>query len=132
MMFLLELWSKNFYERKNKSFFLKYHCSDEHELDECKVDDATKKILLNNIRRRLTPQAVKCRAGRKENKFSLIILLFDWYLDVEVACYGYEGVDAVKAALREGLNASTEEMPVKVRNHSIRWVRKDKRCVDLD
>jgi translation initiation factor 2 alpha subunit (eIF-2alpha) len=36
-------------------------------------------------------------------------------LDVEVACYGYEGVDAVKAALREGLNASTEEMPVKVR-----------------
>ena len=35
-------------------------------------------------------------------------------VDVEVACYGYEGVDAVKAALREGLNASTEEMPVKV------------------
>lgn len=35
-------------------------------------------------------------------------------LDVEVACYGYEGVDAVKAALREGLSASTEEMPVKV------------------
>ncbi len=34
---------------------------------------------------------------------------------MEVACYGYEGVDAVKAALREGLNASTEEMPVKVR-----------------
>jgi len=54
------------------------------------------KFLLNNIRRRLTPQAVKCRA------------------DVEVACYGYEGVDAVKAALREGLNASTEEMPVKI------------------
>jgi translation initiation factor 2 alpha subunit (eIF-2alpha) len=27
----------------------------------------------------------------------------------------YEGVDAVKAALKEGLNASTEEMPVKVK-----------------
>lgn len=70
--------------------------NDEHELDDCKVDAETKKILLNNIRRRLTPQAVKCRS------------------DVEVACYGYEGVDAVKAALREGLKASTEEMPVKI------------------
>jgi translation initiation factor 2 subunit 1 len=39
-----------------------------------------------------------------------------FYLDVEVACYGYEGVDAVKAALREGLKASTEEMPVKVKD----------------
>ncbi len=38
--------------------------SDEHELDDCKVDEETRKILLNNIRRRLTPQAVKCRAGR--------------------------------------------------------------------
>jgi translation initiation factor 2 subunit 1 len=42
------------------------------------------------------------------------IYSFYLYLDVEVACYGYEGVDAVKAALREGLTASTEEMPVKV------------------
>ena len=32
-----------------------------------------------------------------------------------MACYGYEGVDAVKAALKEGLSASTEEMPVKVK-----------------
>lgn len=40
--------------------------------------------------------------------------MFYLHLDVEVACYGYEGVDAVKAALREGLSASTEEMPVKV------------------
>jgi translation initiation factor 2 subunit 1 len=37
--------------------------SDEQVLDDCKVDEATRKILLNNIRRRLTPQAVKCRAG---------------------------------------------------------------------
>jgi hypothetical protein len=38
--------------------------SDEHEIDECQVDENTKKILMNNIRRRLTPQAVKCRAGK--------------------------------------------------------------------
>jgi len=37
-----------------------------------------------------------------------------FYLDIEVACYGYEGVDAVKAALKEGLKMSTDEMPVKV------------------
>lgn len=35
-------------------------------------------------------------------------------LDIEVACYGYEGIDAVKEALRAGLNCSTENMPIKV------------------
>lgn len=35
-------------------------------------------------------------------------------LDIEVACYGYEGIDAVKEALRAGLNCSTETMPIKV------------------
>lgn len=31
-----------------------------------------------------------------------------------MACYGYEGIDAVKEALRAGLNCSTETMPIKV------------------
>ena len=44
----------------------------------------------------MTPQAVKVRS------------------DIEVACYAYEGIDAVKAALKEGLKFSTEELPVKV------------------
>lgn len=35
-------------------------------------------------------------------------------LDIEVACYHYEGIDAVKAALKKGLEVSTEDMPVKV------------------
>lgn len=34
--------------------------------------------------------------------------------DIEVACYGYEGIDAVKDALRAGLSCSTEAMPIKV------------------
>ena len=34
--------------------------------------------------------------------------------DIEVACYGYEGIDAVKDALRAGLGCSTEAMPIKV------------------
>lgn len=34
--------------------------------------------------------------------------------DIEVACYGYDGIDAVKDALRAGLSCSTEVMPIKV------------------
>ncbi len=33
---------------------------------------------------------------------------------MEVACYNYEGIDAVKNALRAGINMSTEDMPIKV------------------
>lgn len=51
---------------------------------------------MNNIKRKLTSQAVKIRA------------------DIEVACYGYEGIDAVKTALRAGLACSTEELPIKI------------------
>ena len=40
-------------------------------------------------------------------------------LDLEVACYKYEGVDAVKNALRAGLDLSTEDMPIKVRERQI-------------
>jgi len=42
------------------------------------------------------PQAVKVRS------------------DIEVSCYSYEGIDAVKQALKEGLTFSTEEMPIKI------------------
>ena len=50
-----------------------------------------------NIARRLTPQPVKIRA------------------DVEVSCFGYEGIDAVKAALRAGEAVSTENIPIKIK-----------------
>ncbi|KAL5016081.1 hypothetical protein ScPMuIL_005670 [Solemya velum] len=65
-------------------------------LDELEITDDTKEVLLDNIKRRLTPQAVKIRA------------------DLEVACTNYEGVDAVKRALRKGLELSTEAMPIKI------------------
>ena len=41
-------------------------------------------------------------------------LLCSCSTDIEVACYGYEGIDAVKMALRAGLNQSTEDMPIKI------------------
>eukprot|EP00112_Aurelia_sp_Birch-Aquarium-sp1_P009971 Seg2153.3 transcript_id=Seg2153.3/GoldUCD/mRNA.D3Y31 product="Eukaryotic translation initiation factor 2 subunit 1" protein_id=Seg2153.3/GoldUCD/D3Y31 len=65
-------------------------------LDDCQLDEKTLEVLLTDINRRMTPQAVKVRS------------------DIEVACYAYEGIDAVKAALKEGLKFSSEEMPVKI------------------
>ncbi|KRZ07990.1 Eukaryotic translation initiation factor 2 subunit 1 [Trichinella zimbabwensis] len=85
------------YNRKAASYeVFKKAVNDESVLDECDIDDATKEKILENIRKRLTPQAVRIRA------------------DVEVSCFGYDGIDAVKAALSEGLKCSTEEMPIKI------------------
>lgn len=42
--------------------------------------------------------------------------------DIEVACYGYDGIDAVKDALRAGLSCSTEVMPIKVILASVTFV----------
>ncbi|XP_001603365.1 eukaryotic translation initiation factor 2 subunit 1 [Nasonia vitripennis] len=76
--------------------FFKQSVLDPSILAECDLDERTKEVLLNNIKRKLTSQAVKIRA------------------DVEVACYGYEGIDAVKAALKAGLALSTDELPIKI------------------
>lgn len=64
--------------------------------DEIDLEDPLKSALIDNIRRRLTPQPVKIRS------------------DVEVACYAYEGINAVKDALRAGLAVSEEDLQVKV------------------
>lgn len=53
--------------------------------------------ILTQISRKLTPNPVKVRA------------------DIDVTCFGYEGVDAVKAALSAGEKLNTEEVPVKVK-----------------
>ena len=65
-------------------------------LDECGLDEQTKEVLLGIIRRKLTQQAVKIRA------------------DIEVSCYGYEGIGAIKKALKAGIDCSTEEIPIKI------------------
>ncbi|XP_050296296.1 eukaryotic translation initiation factor 2 subunit 1 [Anthonomus grandis grandis] len=85
--------------KKNKASaydFFKQAVADPSILAECNLDDKTKEVLLSNIKRKLTSQAVKIRA------------------DIECACYGYEGIDAVKTALRAGLELSTEELPIKI------------------
>lgn len=85
------------YKKAGHSYDIFKQCVAEPQiLDECDIPDEWKEILMSNIRRRLTPQAVKCRA------------------DIEVSCYSYEGIDAIKASLKEGLKLSTEERPVKI------------------
>jgi len=53
--------------------------------------------LLSNVRRRLTPQPIKIRG------------------DIEVTCFAYEGVNALREALRAGEVVSTAEVPIKVK-----------------
>jgi len=98
-----ELYHKTawFYEERTKKKssaydFFKQAVQDPSILAECGLDENTQNVLLNNIKRKLTSQAVKIRA------------------DIEVACYGYEGIDAVKTALKAGLACSTEELPIKI------------------
>ncbi|KAJ3124911.1 hypothetical protein HK098_000738 [Nowakowskiella sp. JEL0407] len=61
------------------------------------IESQTQNELLAMIKRRLTPQAIKIRS------------------DIEVTCFGYEGIDAIKAALREGEKCSTAEVPIKIK-----------------
>lgn len=50
-----------------------------------------------NIGRRLTPQPVKIRA------------------QIELTCYTYAGIDAIRRALQAGEKLSTETVPIQIR-----------------
>jgi len=84
-------------KKKGSSYdWFKQAVQDPSLLDECGLDEKTKTVLLENIQQKLTQQAVKIRS------------------DVEVACYTYEGIDAVKDALRSGMACSTENVSVRI------------------
>jgi len=51
-------------------------CRNPEILNECEIDEVTLEKLLENIRRRLTPQAVKIRAGQ------LLWMLFIWFFSI--------------------------------------------------
>ena len=60
------------------------------------IEEDIKQCLVKNIQRRLTPQPVKVRA------------------DLEVTCFHYEGIDAIKAALKAGESCGTKDFPINV------------------
>ncbi|PWN25517.1 hypothetical protein BDZ90DRAFT_233961 [Jaminaea rosea] len=62
-----------------------------------KLDPLVLKELQANIARRLTPQPVKIRS------------------DVEVTCFGYQGIDAIRRALGKAEEHSTELVPIRVK-----------------
>ena len=53
-------------------------------------------VLMKHVRRRLTPQPIKLRA------------------DIEITCFVYEGVEAIREALKAGLQFSTLALPLQV------------------
>lgn len=66
-------------------------------LEGLEISEREREELLRNVTRRLTPQPIKLRA------------------DIEVTCYHYEGIDAVKAALKAGENVGTDDCPIKIK-----------------
>lgn len=66
-------------------------------LEGLEISEREREELLRNITRRLTPQPIKLRA------------------DIEVTCYQFEGIDAVKAALKAGEASGTANCPIKIK-----------------
>ncbi|XP_068149986.1 eukaryotic translation initiation factor 2 subunit 1-like [Drosophila tropicalis] len=98
-----ELYQKTawYFEKKYNSKTVAYDIfkqpvTDPSVFDECNLDAETKEVLLSNIKRKLVSPTVKIRA------------------DIECSCYGYEGIDAVKASPSKGLELSTKELPIRI------------------
>lgn len=56
-----------------------------------------REAMLQDIAKRLTPTAVKIRS------------------DIEVTCFHYEGINAIKRALLKGASKGSEEVPIKIK-----------------
>merc|ERR1719486_592558 len=70
---------------------------EENALADLNLSKEVHEALMTGVKRRLTPQACKLR-GR-----------------VEMQCFEYEGVEAVKRALMKGQSVSTEQLEVKIK-----------------
>merc|ERR1719431_2101254 len=100
---LEQLYKKTawYFENKSKKQgtaydYFKQAVANPQLLDALGLEENTKTVLLENIQRKLTQQAVEIRA------------------DFECSCFTYEGIDAVKDALRAGISVGNEEIPIKI------------------
>lgn len=69
----------------------------ESVLSGLEITEREREELLRNVRRRLMPQPIKLRA------------------DIEVTCYQFEGIDAIRAALKAGEATGDEKRPIKIK-----------------
>lgn len=76
--------------------YFKKAVEDPDVLKDLEINDQERDMLMKNIKRRLTPQALKIRA------------------DISVSCFAYEGIEAIIRALKKGLACSTEEHHIKI------------------
>ena len=56
-----------------------------------------RKAMIDNITKRLTPTAIKIRA------------------DIEVTCFHYEGINAIRGALLKGFELGSDDLPIKIK-----------------
>jgi translation initiation factor 2 subunit 1 len=61
------------------------------------MDDVTKICLVDYVKKKLSPQPIKIRA------------------DVEVTCFTYEGINAIRDALSQGHDMSIDECPIQIK-----------------
>ena len=74
-------------------------CSDSEDdiFEGIEISEDIKTALVSYVKRRLAPQPVKIRA------------------DIEVTCFVYEGIDAIKDALQDGENSGHPDAPVRIK-----------------
>jgi len=104
-----KLYLEDLYERIGWPLYRKYgHAYDAFKLalseevtedpfEDIRVADDIKEELRTYINRRLAPQPVKIRS------------------DVEVSCFTYEGIDAIRDALFAGMALSSEQSQIKIK-----------------
>jgi len=98
MLGLYETWGWDLYKRFGHAYdgFKVLVQDPEKVVGQYSIDEKVKAALIKTVKRRLTPQPIKIRA------------------DIEVTCFAYEGIDAVKSALKKGEAKSNENIQIKI------------------
>ena len=85
------------YGHAYNAFKLALTGSDEDIFEGLNVSEETKEQIITYVKRRLAPQPIKIRA------------------DIEVTCFSYEGIDAIKEGLTLGESSGPAEAPISIK-----------------
>jgi len=85
------------YKNKLTAFdIFKEAVTDESILIECGLNEESRQVLVSQLQLKLQPQSVKVRA------------------DIKCSCFKYDGISAVRHALKSGLSLTSPEVPIKI------------------